>query len=195
MGRGLSDLQKRILVLANENSRTRKPGYAHLYAYEIMRDIFGFSYAFDYEKELTPSAYHFYPRGMTPDEMARYDRVHATVSRSIKRLVWRELAVTQPKYLDQAAGVNLTDSGRTTADSLSQLLLPISLTDKYRSSPSAKYEAAARLHVSTKSATRAAYVVTVIDLLGSDDPLSQELLVLLNKNIAKAYRIARQLTA
>lgn len=192
MGRGLSDLQQTILAMAYRNRNRAE--YAHLYTYEIMRDVYHFH---DYQTWLgeksvaTPAGYHFTVKSIS--NRVRYDTLHASLSRSLRRLINRGLL--QKHTSGQPAGANLTPQGKEIAQHLTVkevVLQPID-PDRFK-----VIEAtfAVKNNISIKSGRRARYTVQMIDLLRGQgrDNEAQKLEDMLNKSITEAYQYARSMT-
>jgi hypothetical protein len=131
MGRGLSELQKTILLRALSN-REREFGLEHptpadIYATEIAADYFGWKYMKDmYEIEHTLEGYpcrcrwglrrhNRRPRGMSTTEA---HRVQASIWRALRRLEERGLGEVMQFMFHRGTGLKLSDEGIAVAKRL-----------------------------------------------------------------------------
>lgn len=132
MGRGLSDLQRNILVLALNKRRTNaaKPeklkDHHDLYYAEIFEQICGWRaterpvYQKEYQSRpgAVATGWHFSP---TTIGEKKYNSTRAAVSRAIRRLRDRELVVWWQGVVKWSA-IDLTEAGMEKAKELEALL-------------------------------------------------------------------------
>lgn len=139
MGRGLSDLQRAILQLAARNieSGELKPTETHLYTYEVMWSVYGFSehgkdfhspihYSNDGRERRSPGRHHFDQQAIGEK---RYQAAAAAISRAFRRLEERGLASRYNGAIAWWAGIKLTDEGLTVARAITVNTKPESGTD------------------------------------------------------------------
>jgi hypothetical protein len=124
MGKGLSELQKRILVLAYQNHSKEsrpEPGTAvlgaDLYKNEVLAQVFDLPLQSDIRTpggERDPAGWHFSKRALGQ----KYNAAQASVARAFRRLEDRELAVRLVGSVSGWSGIDLTDEGLRVAEKL-----------------------------------------------------------------------------
>ncbi len=119
MGRGLSDLQKAVIVMAHENEVAATVAYhdaegpvitAHVTREQILREYFG------WQPDAARPSYHYRVFSRADIGHDKYNAVMVSLSRSLHRLEARGLVYLTHSLM--AAGWNgaeLTDEGRTEA--------------------------------------------------------------------------------
>ena len=105
MGRGLSELQKRILKLAYTNATTPKDCTERLYNYQIFEHIYGWV--------PTPRAGTGSPK-FNPDEIGHnaYRSAKVVVHKACRRLESRGVVIIVEASCSHWVGIALTDAGR-----------------------------------------------------------------------------------
>jgi len=127
VGRGLSELQKTILRLGNENRvREHRPtggGGADVYRSEVLAEVYGFEsrFARDDEGAAQTARRHFARQQFWPADVgeSRYIAGSAAVCRAMKRLEDRGLVVLMQGTFARWAGADLTEAGVAEAERLS----------------------------------------------------------------------------
>ncbi|MFI1962414.1 hypothetical protein ACH46L_31760 [Streptomyces althioticus] len=111
MGRGLSPLQRQILLIAEENrrARRRRGGRADVYTAEVYARVYGFE-PMPGRDPRDPSTETFSHEQIGA---SAYNRAAASVSRALRRLEERGLLTREPR-----AGGRLTPAGQRQAAAL-----------------------------------------------------------------------------
>jgi hypothetical protein len=126
MGRGLSDLQQQILLLAYHNRLTENRGYGtkglDLYFHEILAEYYHFPTRYNKLREIHPDGGHcsigaqYFNRRRIGRE--RYNAAQAAASRAIRRLEDRNLVEYKAWAYHKGCGLNLTANGISMARKL-----------------------------------------------------------------------------
>ncbi len=118
MGRGLSDLQKKLLTMAYERRHQSDKCDIDLFTHEALSELYDFE---DWKAEwymqtwqhqegrgLARGGHHFDVQSIGKN---RYSAAHAAVSRAFKRLEQRGLVTRYYGAYSQWTGIKLTDGG------------------------------------------------------------------------------------
>jgi len=108
MARGLSDFQKRILVLAYEK---REQKVSHLLTAEVLASVYQWPIrerGWPFKSEIQHGRQNFSRQAIGP---GRYEAARASVSKAFRRLEARGLVVRLVGAMALWAGVSLTEEG------------------------------------------------------------------------------------
>lgn len=114
MGRGLSDLQKWILIAAS-NAPEHSSGLAILYYQDICMQYFGWlpgwmGYKWQYNPRHAQPGDHKFAKQLIGEK--EYRRVMVTISKSVSRLKKRGLVTCYCGQVSHWAGLALTEKGK-----------------------------------------------------------------------------------
>lgn len=132
MGRGLSDLQKRMLVMALENHQPERTSSADLLHKEVLAEVYRLPvYKWSSEQNTPDREYIrknlasqiFLTDGLHPEFKRRYNAACAAISRAAARLQERGLVECTSGYA-RWAGINLTTEGAQLARQLTVKTMP-----------------------------------------------------------------------
>ena len=192
MGRGLSDLQKRIVTLAYRNKyddtreeRLMASDLPDCYAFEVLESVYGFKRVRPY-RVFRDGQQQFKPA--TPEEKTLYPRLQAGVSRSIKRLSDRGLIVMART---RSTAFDLTERGELEAESIGYDTEDLTIRKDVE--PSGGVTMAASVGVSERTMKRGLIVTFAIEGLreAGNDEYADFLLEEMEQSITGAYRIVK----
>lgn len=126
MGRGLSPLQKHVLIMAQANRQQPDRFEFDLFAYEVLWELYNFK-AHTHVKALRDQDGNRHIGGWKFSKNAighqRYNAAHAAVSKAFYRLQERGFVVCYVGYVGWS-GLKLTDEGVRQAEALTAMPLP-----------------------------------------------------------------------